>query len=94
MIAYRFGEIEALAGQIGTRIQNFENLMHEMNSKVDSLTSTFDGASTDAFRATKAKFTAAHNDMLQVLASIRIAVGDSNTDARATEMKNAGRFQG
>jgi len=94
MIAYRFGEIEALAGQIGLRIQNFESLMQEMNSKVDSVTSSFDGSSTDAFRATKAKFTAAHNDMLQVLASIKIAVSHGNDDARSTELKNTGRFQG
>jgi WXG100 family type VII secretion target len=94
MIAYRFGEIEALAGQIGLRIQNFEALVEEMNKQVDGVTAAFDGSSTDAFRATKAKFTAAHNDMVQVLAQIKIAVSHSNDDARATEMKNAGRFGG
>src|SRR5690348_3571313 len=94
MITYRFGEIDALGQQIGTRISKFEETLEGMNRQVDNVTASFDGASTDAFRATKDKFKSAYADMMQVLNQIKIAVHSTNDDARATEMKNASRFGG
>jgi WXG100 family type VII secretion target len=93
MIVYRHGEIEALAHDIGGRAAKLSAAVDEMSRQVKSLTADFDGSGDAAFKKVQGDFEVAHGEMHRVLKSIEAAVGDSNQNARLTDLKNAARFE-
>lgn len=91
---YEFGQIEALAGDINSRVSAIEGILSDLGSKIDNLTSIWQGAADEGFQATKAKWFQASTDLNQVLKQIEIAVNQTNQDAMHTEKQNAARWNG
>lgn len=89
---YGFGAIDALQGDIGQRVTAVETRLGDLKSQIESVTAIWEGAANEGFRATKAAWEQAANDLNQVLKQIQIAVQQTNADAQATEMKNKGRW--
>jgi ESAT-6 family protein len=89
---YTFGAIDALAGDIATRVNAVETRLGDLQSKINNLTAIWEGAANEGFRQTKQQWETAAADLNQVLAKIRIAVEQTNADARATEDVNKGRW--
>lgn len=89
---YTFGAIDALAGDISTRVSAVETRLGDLQSKINSLVEIWEGGSSEGFRATKQQWEAAAADLNQVLKKIQIAVNQTNTDAQHTEKLNEGRW--
>src|SRR4051794_16870458 len=89
---YDFGSIGELAGSINGRVQAIQTLVEDLRSKVDGLSSLYEGASASGFQQTRTEWNNAANDLNAVLARIAVAVNKTNEDAQATERSNTGRW--
>ena len=91
---YSFGAIDGLAADISTRVKTVEGLLGDLGGQINQLQQTWDGAANAGFLQTKDTWFSAAGDLNRVLQQIQIAVSQTNTDAQATESKNAGRWGG
>jgi|SRR5882672_12866109 len=89
---YDFGALDELAGTIDGRVSTIHNLVEDLRSKVNNLSSQYEGAASEGFTKTRTDWNNAANDLNAVLAKISIAVKKTREDAHATESKNTARW--
>jgi early secretory antigenic target protein ESAT-6 len=89
---YDFGQIGALAGDINTRVSSIEQILGDLGSQINNLTTIWEGAAKGGFQQVKQNWFTAADDLNRVLKQIQIAVTQTNDDAQATENKNTARW--
>jgi 6 kDa early secretory antigenic target len=91
-IKVSFGSLEALAGDIGRRVDSIQGHVESLRSQIQNLETVWQGGAGEGFQATKAKWNTAADHLNTVLAKIRIAVTQSTDGYRDTEDRNKRRW--
>ena len=87
-----FHSIDGLVGEIKANVTAVEGRLHDLQSKVTSLSQIWEGAADAGFQRTQQQWVAAANDLNGALKRIEIAVQDSNLSAQEVERLNAQRW--
>jgi WXG100 family type VII secretion target len=89
---YDFASLDELAGSIDGRVNAMHNLVEDLRTKVNNLSSQYEGAASSGFMKTRTDWNNAATDLNAVLAKISIAVKKTREDAHATENTNTNRW--
>jgi WXG100 family type VII secretion target len=93
-IKVSFGSMEALAGDIGGRVNSIESLIETLRSQIANLEMDWEGSAGPAFQATKNQWNVSADSLKQVLAKIQTAVMQSTEGYQQTEQRNTARWEG
>jgi 6 kDa early secretory antigenic target len=91
-IKVTFSSLEALAGDIKTRVDAIEGDIEKLRSDIGKVQSEWEGGASDGFQLVKGKWEEAANNLKMVLKRIETAVITSTDGYRDMEDRNRRRW--
>jgi WXG100 family type VII secretion target len=88
-----FASLQPLASGIDNRIEQISELLDDLQSKIDTLTAQWIGASSDAFRHAHANWLAAAEDLRTRLTGIRDLVRTAHNNHASAVHTNVGMWR-
>ena len=87
-----FGGLATAAADIQAGARQIEARLADMDSSLQPLRANWSGEAASSYEASRAKWTAAIEDMKALLADVGRAVSTSGVDYLSTEKSNASRW--
>jgi WXG100 family type VII secretion target len=88
-----FGALQQGVADINKAISNMQNQLDQLQRDAAPLVSTWAGAAQEAYQQRQSKWTAASQDLTQILQNIRGALQESAESYQTTEKQATQRFQ-
>lgn len=88
-IKYDFGGIDQAVAELNRHVGAFESHRGELQSAVNTLLGSWQGADREAYLPVQTRFDQAYADLTAALADIGRAVDQGNADMRATNARAA-----
>ena len=93
MLLVNFGALQEASANIHKAIQTLTSQLDQLESDAKPLVATWGGDAQAAYAQRQAKWSAASQDLQQILQSIKGAVDQSTEDYVNTERQATARFQ-
>jgi len=88
-----FGALQNASGDIQAALNDLKSQLSQLEHAARPLVETWDGEAQAAYRERQRKWTAASEDLSEILRNIKGAVDESAVDYLETERKATQRFQ-
>jgi early secretory antigenic target protein ESAT-6 len=93
MLLVNFGALQQGSADIQKALSTMQSQLSQLSQDAGPLVATWDGAAQAAYQARQRKWTAASDDLANILRNIKVAVDESAQDYQDTERKATQRFE-
>jgi 6 kDa early secretory antigenic target len=93
LLLVNFGALQQGSGDIQKALNTMQSQLSQLERDAGPLVATWSGAAQAAYAERQRKWTAASEDLANILRNIKIAVDESAADYQDTERKAQQRFE-
>jgi early secretory antigenic target protein ESAT-6 len=93
MLLVNFGALQQASADIQKALSSLQSQLSQLEADARPLVATWNGAAQSAYQARQSKWTAASDDLSNILRNIKVAVDESAQDYQHTESQAQKRFE-
>jgi early secretory antigenic target protein ESAT-6 len=93
MLLVNFGALQQGGADIQKALSQMQTQLGQLEQDARPLVATWSGAAQEAYAARQRKWTAASDDLANILRNIKVAVDESAADYQRTESQAQKRFE-